>query len=88
MSGSNMYHFFEVISEKNGNLLSNLFWPTVRKNRSSDWEKLFKFEAEDREFAKVLRPLEHFVQTLCQNNFAGKVSQFWQMKAYIIKKKY
>jgi hypothetical protein len=30
----------------------------VRKNCSSGWEKLLKFEAEGREFAKKLRSLE------------------------------
>ena len=35
----------------NGILLSKLVWPTVRKNCSSVWEKLLKFEAEGREFA-------------------------------------
>ena len=39
-------------------LLPKLFWPTVRKKYSSDQEKLLKFEAEDREFAKILRSLE------------------------------
>ena len=40
------------------------------KNCSSDREKLLKFEAEGREFAKVLRPLEQFIQTVKgQNNF-------------------
>ena len=38
-----------------GILLPKLFWPTVRKNCSSDREKLLKFETEGREFAKVLR---------------------------------
>ena len=28
-----------------GILLPKLFWPTMRKNCSSDWEKLLKFEA-------------------------------------------
>ena len=42
----------------NGILLPKLFWPTVRKNCSSDREKLLKFEAEDREFAKFLWSLE------------------------------
>ena len=28
---------------------SKLFWPTVRKNGSIDWEKLLKFKAEGRE---------------------------------------
>ena len=38
---------------KNGILLPKLFWPTVRKNCFSDREKLLKFVAEGREFAKV-----------------------------------
>ena len=46
-----------------GILLPKLFWPTVRKNCSSDREKLLKFEAEGREFAKILLPLEQFFQT-------------------------
>ena len=55
---------------KNGILLPKLFRPTVRKNCSSDWEKLVKFEAEGREFAKILRSLEQFIQTVKgQNNF-------------------
>ena len=37
--------------------------PTVRKNCSSYWEKLLKFEAEGGEFAKFLRLLEQFIQT-------------------------
>jgi hypothetical protein len=40
------------------------------KNCSSDREKLLKFEAEGREFAKFLRSLEQFIQTVKgQNNF-------------------
>ena len=35
-----------------GILLPKLFGPTVRKNCSSDREKLLKFEAEGRELAK------------------------------------
>ena len=54
----------------NGILLPKLFWPTVRKNCSSDREKLLKFEAVGREFAKNLRSLEQFSQTVTgQNNF-------------------
>ena len=42
----------------------------MRKNCSSDREKLLKFEAEGREFAKILIPLEQFIQTVQgQNNF-------------------
>ena len=43
---------------------------TVRKNCSSDREKLLKFEAEGREFEIFLRSLEQFIQTVKgQNNF-------------------
>ena len=42
------------------NTREQLFWPTVWKNCSSDREKLLKFEAEGREFAKDLRSLENF----------------------------
>ena len=53
-----------------GILLPKLFWPAVRKNGSSDWEKLLKFEAENWEFAQFLRSLEQFIQTVKgQNNF-------------------
>ena len=42
----------------------------MRKNCSSDREKLLKFEAEGREFAKNLRSLEKFIQTVKgQNKF-------------------
>ena len=42
----------------------------MRKNSSSVPEKLLKFEAEDQEFAKLLRSLEQFIQTVKgQNNF-------------------
>jgi hypothetical protein len=41
----------------------------VRKNCTSDRENLLKFEAEGREFAKFLRSLEQFIQTVKgQNN--------------------
>ena len=58
----------------NGILLPKLFWPTVRKNCSSDWERLLKFEAEGRELAKFLRSLEQFIQTVKgQNNFGNEM---------------
>ena len=42
----------------------------MRKNCSSGREKLLKSEAEGREFAKVLRSLEQFIQTAKgQNNY-------------------
>ena len=42
----------------------NLFQHTVRKKNSSDQEKLLKFEAEGREFVKLLRSLEQSIQTM------------------------
>ena len=36
----------------------------IRVYCSSDREKLLKFEAEGREFAKLLRSLEQFIQTV------------------------
>ena len=63
-------YFWSPFYQNNGILLPKLFWPTVRKNCSSDREKLLKFEAEGREFAKNLRSLEQFIQTVKgQNNF-------------------
>ena len=42
----------------------------IKYSRSSDQEKILKFEAEGREFAKILRSLEQFVRTVKgQNNF-------------------
>ena len=49
----------------------------MRKKCSSDREKLLKFEAEGREFAKFLRSLKQFIQTVKgQNNF-------WQQNAFL-----
>ena len=42
----------------------------MRKNCSSDQEKVLKVEAEGHEFAKFSRSLEQFVQTVTgRNNF-------------------
>ena len=42
----------------------------MRKKCSSDRDKLNKFEADGREFGKILRSLEQFIQTVKgQNNF-------------------
>ena len=40
----------------------------MRKKCSSDQEKLLKFEAEGREFAKYLRSLEQFILTVKGQN--------------------
>ena len=47
--------FFTGVTKPLGKIVSysptKLFWPTVRKT-VSDWEKLWKFDYEDLEFAK------------------------------------
>ena len=49
----------------------------MRRNCFSDLQKKLKFEAESREFAKVLRSLEQFVHTVKgQNNF-------WHQNAFL-----
>ena len=56
--------------DRNGILAPKLFWPILRKNCSSDKEKLLKSEAEGREFSKCFRSLQQFIQTVKdQNNF-------------------
>ena len=62
-------------SRSSGILLSKLFLPNVRKNCSSDREKLLKFEAEGREFANFLRSLEQFLVTEYFFNLFLDVSQ-------------
>ena len=42
------------------------------QNCSSDREKLLKFEAGGREFAKILRSLEQFIQTV-----KGQKKRIW-----------
>ena len=49
----------------------------MRKNCSSDQEKLLKFEAEGREFAKFLRSLEQFIQTVKGPN------NCWQQNVFL-----
>ena len=45
-------------------------WNKTYQKGSSDREKLLNFEAEGPEFAKLLRSLEQFIQTVNdQNNF-------------------
>ena len=45
----------------------------MRKNCSSDREKLMKFKAEGREFTNFLRSIEQFYLTVGQNNFVNKI---------------
>ena len=67
-----------------GVLLPKLFWPIVRKNCSSDWEKL---EAEDGELAKkfeITKTIysnsersEQVLETECFFNLFLEVSHTW-----------
>ena len=50
---------------------SDLLLATVRKNCSSDREKLLKLKAEGRGFSKFLRSLGQFIQTVKDQN------KFW-----------
>ena len=59
--------------QRNGILLPKLFWPTVRKNCSSDREKSLKFEAKGQEFAKFLRWLEQFKQWKVRQIFGNRM---------------
>ena len=49
-SGKNVF-----CQKGNGILLPKLFWPTVRKNCSTDREKLLKFKAEGRDDKSILK---------------------------------
>ena len=52
------------------NFVTKIVLTYCQKNCSSDQEEILKFEAEGREFAKILRSLEQFIQTMKgQNNF-------------------
>ena len=52
----------------NGIMLPKLFWP----NCFSDAEKLLRFEAEGRGFAKNLRALKQFIQAVKGQTIFGK----------------
>ena len=59
------------------------------KKCSSDQEKILKFKAEGRDFAKILRSLEQFIQTVKgKNNFFTnlflEVSQILKNRTIII----
>ena len=65
----------EHIFWNNGILLPKLFWPAVRKNCSSNWEKISKIWGW-RPIICKMRLLEQFIQTVKgQNNF-------WQQNVF------
>ena len=60
----------ERFSPMNWYFVTKIVLTYCEKNCSSNPEKLLKFEAEGREFAKFLRSLDQFIQSLKgQNNF-------------------
>ena len=61
---------FKKIHRRNYILLPKLFSPTVRKNCSSDREKLLKFKAEGLEFAKFLRFSKWFFLIRKKNKYS------------------
>ena len=71
----NKESYFRNQRKNIGILFSKNFWSTVRNNCSIDREKLFKLEAEGREFVKILRSIEQFNQT-------GK-DQFLKQNAFL-----
>ena len=52
---------------------SDLLW---EKKWSSDWEKLLKYEAEGREFAKILRSLEDYSNSKRSDQFLNQNMYF------------
>ena len=64
------------ISAKNGILLPKLFWPTVRKNCSSDLKNFATSRPSASNFKSFSWSLEHFFLTVGQNNFGNKIPCF------------
>jgi hypothetical protein len=71
-------------------LLTKLFWPTVRKNCSSDREFFLKFEAEGWEFSKFLWPSQNCANLLYLRNLQEQVKKafcyqklFWSFTVWI-----
>ena len=64
--------FLETLSliPSNWYFVTKIVLTYCEKKCSSEREKLLKFEAEGREYAKILRSPEQFIQTVKgQNNF-------------------
>ena len=60
---------------------SDLLWG---KKCSCDQEKLLKFEAEGREFAKYLRSLEQFIQTVKGHTLLVSLSEHTRDKPFLL----
>ena len=62
--------YFESHSVQEWYFVTKIVLTYCEKNCSSNREKLLKFETEGREFAKILRSLEQFIQAVkAQNNY-------------------
>ena len=60
----------------------------MRKKCSSDREKLLKFEAEGREFAKFLRSLEQFQNAFLTCSWKFLISNKLEQLEFKLEKKY
>ena len=60
-----------------GILFPKLFWPSMRKNCSSEREQLLIFEGECWEVANPLRSLEKFIQTVKGQKNLGNIMLFY-----------
>ena len=63
---------------KNGILLPKLFWPTVRKNCSIDWEKLLKSKAEAQDIWKIFK-----INITIHSHYERR-EQFMKQNAFLI----
>ena len=78
LKAENFCKFFTVKDQnRNGILLPKLYRPTVRKNCSTDGEKLLKFETEGQEFAKKNHEITRII---CSNSILKQhtfLTCFW-----------
>ena len=65
-------------SGRNGILLPKLFWPTVRKNCSSDLKHFANSWPSASNFKSFSQSLEQFFLTADQNNFGNKIPIFFR----------
>ena len=86
----NIFPKINLISRKHGISLSKLFWPTMKKNWSSDEEKLLnsRQKAENLQIFEITRAIysnsersEQFLVTQCFFNLFLKVSQIHTMNS-------
>ena len=64
MSAFTAFDFIFFLKNYECNFVTKIVLTYLRKKCSCDLENFLKFEAEGREFAKFLRSLEQFIQTV------------------------